>query len=145
MKQKYSFDHIRQKDGESLAEWFVRVIGWAIADSKGRDGRIRYALHHLEQLAHNQGRVEAFSEAKETHERDTDALQKKIDGLEAMLRRSVSKVEAEEARQKAAIAMRLRASLLAEDLDGMPNSLSEEIYALPLPKPLWTEAKRAVA
>ena len=141
---KHDFSHIRSKDGEPPSEYFTRVVeGWAVAQGKGRVARIQYVLQHLERAARDEGRAEAKHEAEDRHSKETTVLNKRIAELEAMLRASVSKIDAEEARRKAAIGMRTRASDLAEyAIDGGPNYLSVEIDGLPLPKPLWTETTR---
>ncbi|EHK56792.1 hypothetical protein [Allomesorhizobium alhagi] len=138
MKAPYDYSHIRQKDGESLAEYFTRVVAdWAVAESKGRVARVRHALHHMQGLAEEAGLAIARRESGERLLKETAALKGRIADLEAMLRGSVSKIEAEEERRKAAVGMRTRASLLAEGPDGEPNGLSEAIYALPLPSNRW--------
>lgn len=142
MKHAYNFDHIRQKDGESLTNWFVRVIEWAISESKGREARIRAALHRLEGLARAEGKAEGTREADERHKVETTKLQARIAELELYLRHSVSKIAAEEARHEAARAMRNKASDQAEWPDGSITPTSNAIDNLPLPKPLWTETVR---
>ncbi|TIN10400.1 hypothetical protein [Mesorhizobium sp.] len=142
MKSPYNFDHIRQKDGEPLTEWFVRVIEWAISESKGRVGRIRYALHELEELARDEGRTDGSREVQQKMDAETVRLRKRIADLELMLRGSVSKIDAEAERQAAAEAMRYRAEERAMDHGCVPNNTSEAISALTLPKPLWTETVR---
>lgn len=142
MKSPYSFDHIRQKDGEPLTEWFVRVIGWAIAESKGREGRIRYALHAMDGLARDDERAATQRDADARLKRETELLQKRIAELELMLRGMVSRTEAEAVCHAVAEAMRNKAEFFAMDMGEIPNSLSEAIGALPLPKPRWITAKR---
>src|SRR4051794_34995333 len=106
MKHPYKFDHIRQKLGEPLSEWFVRVIGWAIAESKGREARIRAALHRLETLAYEAGHTDGLRKANAARKQEAVKLQERIAELELYARHSVSKVDAEEARRAAAVAMR---------------------------------------
>lgn len=142
MRHNYSFDHIRQKDGEPLVEWFVRVIGWAVADRKGSEARIRAALQKFEILAHDAGKSEVAREMKERHDIEVTGLRKRIAELEAFLSVSVSRIDAEEARRKAAEGMRNRAAERAENPDGSPTALSEAIRELSDPKPLWTETVR---
>jgi hypothetical protein len=140
MKSPYSFDHIRPKDGESLTNWFVRVMEWAISESKGREGRIRQALHAMEGLARDDERAAARREAEDRLKRETEPLHKRIAELELMLRGTVSKTEAEAACQAVAEAMRNKAEFAAMDMGEIPNSLSEAIGALPFPKPRWTKS-----
>lgn len=140
MKHAYSFDHIRQKDGEPLTEWFVRVIGWAIAESKGREGRIRNALHEMEGIARDDERAVAQREVEARLKRETEPLHRRIAELELMLRGTVSKTVAEAMCTAAAEAMRNKAEFFAMDMGEVPNSLSEAIAALPLPKPRWTKS-----
>ncbi|TGR33016.1 MULTISPECIES: hypothetical protein [unclassified Mesorhizobium] len=142
MRSPYSFDHIRQKDGEPLTEWFVRVVEWAIAESKGRVGRIRYALHAFEGLARDEERAAVQREADARLKRETEPLQKRIAELEHMLRGTVSKTDAEAMWVAAAEAMRNKAEFFAMDLGEIPNSLSEAIGALPLPKLRWISTTR---
>ncbi|NGO51631.1 hypothetical protein [Allomesorhizobium camelthorni] len=140
MKAPYDYSHIRQKDGESLAEYYTRVVAdWAVVESKGRVARVRHALHHMEGLAEGAGLAIARREGEEHLRQETARLQKRIADLEAVVRGSVSKVEAEEERRKAAVGMRTRAGLLAEGPDGEPWGLSEAIYALPPPSNRWTQ------
>jgi len=142
MKHQYSFDHIRQKDGEPLVEWCLRAIGWAVTDSKGREARIRAVLQKFEALAHDESKSEVAREMKERHDIEMTALRKRIGELEAFLSVSVSRIDAEEARRKAAEGMRNRAAERAENPDGSPTALSEAIRELSDPKPLWTDTVR---
>ncbi|MER9883115.1 hypothetical protein [Mesorhizobium sp. M0118] len=142
MKHPYSFDHIRQKDGEPLTEWFVRVIGWAIAESKGREARIREALHTMEYLAYEAGQTEGLRKADVARKQETAKLHERIAELELYLRHSVSKIEAEQARKQAAIAMRNKASDRAEWPDGSTTPTSDAIDNLSLPRPIWTTTVR---
>lgn len=139
----YNFDHIREKAGEEIAEYFTRVIeGWALAVGKGRVGRIRYALHQMNQRAYLGGKLAAMRDAGEQLKATMDPLRRRIEELEMILRQSVSKIDAEEARQQAALGMRNKASYLAEERDGSPNVLSEAIDNIPMPKTMWTETVR---
>jgi hypothetical protein len=54
-----------------------------------------------------------------------------------ILRRTVSLTVAEEARRRAATAMRERAATAMEYPKGMPNASSEFIRELPDPRPKW--------
>jgi hypothetical protein len=140
MKTGFDYSHIRRNDGESLAEYYTRVVAdWAVTESKGRVARVRHALHHMDGFAEEAGIAIARREGEERLRKETARLQKRITDLEAMLRGSVSKVEAEEERRKAAVGMRTRAGLLTEGPDGEPRGLSEAIYALPLPSNRWTQ------
>ena len=76
-------------------------------------------------------------------------LQQKIAGLEEALVKTkadaaynlslcVSRTTAEEARQRAAAAMRYRAADIAEGPNGEPTNLSDAIDQLPLPKPRFS-------
>jgi hypothetical protein len=78
-----------------------------------------------------------------------EQLQQKIAELEAELSKtkrdaayalslSVSRTVAEDARQRAAAAMRYRASDLAEGRDGEPTNTSHAIENIPLPRPKFT-------
>ncbi|MBZ9980412.1 hypothetical protein LB521_04525 [Mesorhizobium sp. BR-1-1-8] len=143
MKARFDFSHIRTKVGESLAEYFTRVVeGWALAESKGRVGRIRYVLHQMERSVRDEGRIEGRREVQQLMDLETARLMKRIADLEVMLRHSVSRIDAEEARQQAALAMRNKASDQAEDIYGAPTSTSVAIDDLRPPKPLWTETVR---
>ncbi|TPK18075.1 hypothetical protein [Mesorhizobium sp. B2-5-7] len=142
MRDSYDYLHIRPKDGESLSLWFTRVIECAISDSKGRQGRIRGALHDLERMAREEGMAEGRREVQQLMDTETARLGKRITDLELMLRGSVSKIDAEAERQEAARAMRNRCSDAAMDYGCVPNNTSEAIYALPLPKPLFTQTVR---
>ncbi|MBZ9808143.1 hypothetical protein [Mesorhizobium sp. ESP-6-2] len=143
MKSPFNFEHIRPKDGEALSEWFVRVIERAISESKGRVGRIRYALHEMERMARDEGRLDGKREVQQRMDAETAALSKRIADLELMLRGSVSRIDAEAERQAAAKAMRNRCSDAVMDYGCAPNNASEAIDALSLPKPLWTETVRS--
>ncbi|RJT32784.1 hypothetical protein D3227_25635 [Mesorhizobium waimense] len=142
MKAPYNFDHIRSKNGEPLTEWFVRIIEWAISESKGSQGRIRYALHQLERMARDEGIAEGRREVQARMDMETAKLRKRIADLDLFLKASVSRIEAEEARQKAAEGMRNRASERAETKHGVPTNTSDAIDNLSLPKPLFTNTVR---
>lgn len=142
MKRPYSFSHIRQKDGEPLSGWFVRVIEWAISESSGREGRIRFALHEMERLAHDDSRQAARREADDHLKRETEPLHKRIAELELMLRGTVSRIDAEAACESVALAMRNKAEFAAMNPDDTPTPTSEAIAALPLPKTRWAKAAR---
>jgi hypothetical protein len=142
VREKFSFAHIRPKDGEALADYYTRVIEWAIAEGAGRRGRIRHALHQIEREAHDNGRSEAERAASLRLESETAALRKQIAELNMLLGASVSKIDAEAERQRAAAGMRNRASALAEGEHGIPNELSVAIDNLSDPRPLWTETVR---
>ncbi|KAB1086475.1 hypothetical protein F4V91_08555 [Neorhizobium galegae] len=79
-----------------------------------------------------------------------EQLQERIAGIEADLAKtkrnaayalslSVSRTVAEEARLKAAAAMRYRAADIAEGRHGEPTNTSHAIDCLPLPKPKFTK------
>jgi hypothetical protein len=79
-----------------------------------------------------------------------EKLQERIAGLEADLAKTkrdaaynlslcVSRTVAEEAMRKAAIAMRYRASDLAEGRQGEPTNTSHAIECLPLPRPKFVK------
>lgn len=78
-----------------------------------------------------------------------DQLQARISELEATLAKArasaayertltVSRIAAEEARQKAASAMRYLAASIVESVDGHPTPVSHAIDTLPLPRPKFT-------
>ncbi|MBZ9873477.1 hypothetical protein LB542_21840 [Mesorhizobium sp. BR1-1-9] len=142
MKDSYDYSHIRPKDGESLSVWFTRVIEWAISESKGRQGRIRSALHDLERMAREEGKAEGRREVQALMDIETAKLNKRITTLDLSLRGTVSRIDAEAERQAAAKGMRNRAEEKAMNYGCVPNNTSEAIAALKLPDPLWTETVR---
>lgn len=142
MKSPFNFDHIRRRDGDSLTNWFVRVIEWAISDSSGREGRIRHALHEMERLAREDSRILAKREADDHLKQETEPLHKRIAELELMLRGTVSRKEAEAACEAVALAMRNKAEFAAMNPDDTPTPMSEAIGALGFPKPRWGETVR---
>ncbi|RUW49789.1 hypothetical protein EOA32_21395 [Mesorhizobium sp. M1A.F.Ca.ET.072.01.1.1] len=139
----FDFSHIRPKGGESLSDYFTRVVDeWACSERGGGLARIRYALHLMQGMAEENGSIEANRLAAERRTKDLGSARSRIAELETQLRHSVSKVEAEEGRRKAAFGMRERAASEMESPRGVPCEASEAIRALPLPRSLWTETRR---
>ena len=93
-------------------------------------------------LAYDVGHTEGLRKADAARKQETAKLQERIAELELYVRHSVSRIDAEQARQQAAIAMRNKASYQAEDFDGVPTCTSVAIEELPPPKPLWTSTVR---
>jgi len=141
-----------RRKGEDLRSYVVRVItDECRSDIPGvREDMIAEALMFY------RGQVSAYveeqaegrfgSEKRRLEAKLSDltgkftTLEREHAALRAMMPTAVSVREAEEARLKAARAMRERAATLMEDEGGAPTGASEAIRALPDPRPKWSRA-----
>jgi hypothetical protein len=126
-----TFEESARKDREASR----RALLTLVADSTKPTDPRKQCLHYRTHLVDANLVIEKLQERISSLE--ADLAKTKRDSAYA-LSLCVTRSTAEEARQKAAAAMRYRAEDLAEGRDGEPTSTSDAIDNLPLPRPKFT-------